>query len=98
MAGGKNVSRKKSVILVVLFALMYISLIFNKNIWTDEAYTMELVRENHFWGIIQNTANDVHPPLYYLIVKCFVLFLGDAFWVYKVVSVIPMVLAMVLAF
>lgn len=84
-------------VLILLFAGMYVSLIFNKNIWTDEAYTMELVRGNHFWGIIRNTANDVHPPLYYLIVKCFVLVFGDAFWVYKMVSVIPMVLTMLLA-
>lgn len=84
-------------VLILLFAGLYISLIFNRNIWTDEAYTMELVRENHFWGIIQNTADDVHPPLYYLIVKCFVLLFGDAFPVYKAVSVIPMVLTMLLA-
>lgn len=95
--------KKKSVfllmvLLTILFTVMYVSLIFNKNIWTDEAYTMELVRENHFWGIIQNTANDVHPPLYYLIVKCFVIIFGDTFVVYKAVSVIPMVLAMLLAF
>lgn len=94
-------NKKKSVslllLLVIAFTAMYISLIFNKNIWTDEAYTMELVRENSFWGIIRNTANDVHPPLYYLIVKCFVLLLGDAFPVYKAVSVIPMALTMLLA-
>ena len=92
-------SRKKMVMpvmLILLFTAMYISLIFNKNIWTDEAYTIELVRENSFPGIIRNTAVDVHPPLYYLIAKCFVLLLGDAFWVYKAVSIVPMVLTMVL--
>lgn len=82
----------------LFFTIMYISLIFNKNIWTDEAYTMQLVRENQFWGIIQNTAKDVHPPLYYLIVKCFVFLFGDSFPVYKAVSVIPMALTMLLAF
>ena len=62
-------SRKKMimpVMLILLFTAMYISLIFNRNIWTDEAYTIELVRENSFPGIIRNTAVDVHPPLYYL--------------------------------
>ncbi len=98
---GKMTERKIGlivlIVLILLFAGLYISLIFNRNIWTDEAYTMELVRENHFWGIIQNTANDVHPPLYYLIVKCFVLLFGDTFLVYKAVSIIPMVLTMLLA-
>lgn len=64
-------------VFIVFFTGLYISLIFNKNILTDEAYTMELVRENSFWGIIQNTALDVHPPLYYLIVKCFVMMFGE---------------------
>lgn len=96
--GKKRLAFLLMMLLTIVFTVMYISLIFNKNIWTDEAYTMELVRENRFWGIIQNTANDVHPPLYYLIVKCFVLLLGDTFPVYKMVSIIPMVLTMLLAF
>lgn len=85
------------IVLILMFAGLYISLIFNKNIWTDEAFTIELVRENNFWGIIKGTANDVHPPLYYLMVKLFVLVFGDQFYVYKMVSVIPMVLTMLLA-
>lgn len=94
---GKKTGLIVLIVMILVFTGLYISLIFNRNIWTDEAYTMELVRENHFWGIIRNTANDVHPPLYYLIVKCFVLLLGDAFPVYKVVSIIPMALTMMLA-
>lgn len=97
MKGRKAEGKRCLIVLILAFAGLYVSLIFNRNIWTDEAYTMELVRENHFWGIIQNTADDVHPPLYYLIVKCFVLVFGDAFYVYKAVSVIPMTLTMLLA-
>jgi len=85
-------------VLAVLFTVMYCSLLFNKNVWTDEAYTIELIRENNFWGIIKNTANDVHPPFYYLLVKVFAMALGDKFYIYKMVSVIPMVLTMALAF
>lgn len=84
--------------LIALFAVMYISLIFNKSIWIDEAYTMEMVRENDFLGIIKTTAKDVHPPLYYLMAECFTAVLGDTFWVYKLLSIIPMVLTMLFAF
>ncbi len=98
---GKMTQRKTALIvltgLILLFTGMYVSLIFNRNIWTDEAYTMELVYGNHFWGIIQNTANDVHPPLYYLIVKCFVLIFGESFAVCKIVSIVPMTPTMLLA-
>lgn len=86
------------IVFILFFTGLYISLIFNKNIWTDEAFTMELVRENNFWGIVKGTANDVHPPLYYLIVKIFVLVFGDKFYIFKIVSVIPIVLTMLLAF
>lgn len=86
------------IVLVLFFTGLYLSLVFNKNIWTDEAFTIELVRENNFWGIVKGTANDVHPPLYYLIAKIFVLVFGDKFYIYKIVSVIPMALTMLLAF
>lgn len=95
----EKIKEEKIILFFVLFfTALYISLIFNKNVWTDEAFTIELIRENNFWGIIEGTANDVHPPLYYLIVKVFVLLFGDQFFVYKMVSVIPMVLTMLLAF
>lgn len=97
MKGRKAEGKSCLIVLILIFTGLYVSLIFNRNIWTDEAYTMELVRENNFWGIVKNTAKDVHPPLYYLIVKCFVLVFGDAFYVYKAVSVIPMTLTMLLA-
>lgn len=84
--------------LIVLFTVMYISLIFNKSIWIDEAYTMQIVRENDFLGIIKTTAKDVHPPLYYLLAECLTSVLGDTFWVYKLLSIIPMVLTMSFAF
>lgn len=40
------------------------------DIWSDEACTLATV-ENNFQGITYATAIDVHPPLYYYIVKLF---------------------------
>lgn len=34
------------IILMLLYAASYISLLFNQNVWTDEAFTIQLVREN----------------------------------------------------
>lgn len=82
---------------IFAISIMYVSLIFNPNIWTDEAYTIELVSENTVKNVILGTANDVHPPLYYLIVKCFVSIFGNQLQVYKLVSILPMLLTMVLA-
>ena len=62
-------------IIIVLVTILYISLIYNDSVWGDEAYTM-LMLKNGFIGIIQETANDVHPPLYYLIAKIFTIVFG----------------------
>lgn len=79
------------------YLAIYISLVFNRNVWTDEAYTIQLIRENSFSGMIAETAMDVHPPLYYLLLKVFVTVFGQSITAYKLFSVIPMVLLMVLA-
>ena len=63
--------------LALIFFLCYLSLCFNNNIWTDEAFTIELLHSD-FAGILKGTASDVHPPLYYLIAKCVTLVFGDS--------------------
>lgn len=41
---------------------------FSPNIWTDEAFSLALV--SHSWSdMLAIAATDVHPPLYYLILK-----------------------------
>lgn len=88
--------RKEKGILVViglLFFLVYLSLCFNNNVWTDEAFTIDLLKSD-FAGIIQGTASDVHPPLYYLIAKCFTLLFGSSLVSLKLVSIVPMILCM----
>lgn len=75
--------------LVLFFTGLYISLLFNHNIWTDEAFTMQLLRGN-VGEIIAGTAADVHPPLYYLYAKLFVLVFGQSLIAQKFAAIIPM--------
>lgn len=86
------------VVLIAVMTILYVSLIFNQNIWTDEAFTMQLVESGSVLEIIKGTAVDVHPPLYYLITYFFVTLFGTSVQVYKIVSIIPMVLSMALGF
>ena len=55
---------KNGLLLLLLLAvpLVYLSLSFNDSVWTDEAFTMVLLRQD-FAGITQGTIADVHPPL-----------------------------------
>lgn len=75
----------------------YISLCFNVNIWTDEAFTIDLLNNhNSFKSIMEYTATDVHPPLYYWILKCFTDVFGVRFGLIKILSVLPMLLLFLL--
>lgn len=76
--------------LIVFFSLLYVSLIFNYNIWTDEAFTLTLVQGN-LKEIIEGTANDVHPPLYYFYSKLFYDIANGSLWVQKLSTIIPQV-------
>lgn len=80
---------------VLFFTVLYISLIFNHNIWTDEAFTLQLLKGN-VAEIISGTAKDVHPPLYYLYAKLFTVFGGNSLLVQKIAVVIPMAATLII--
>ncbi len=80
---------------VLFFTGLYISLIFNHNIWTDEAFTLELIQGN-LKEITAGTANDVHPPFYYYYAKLFYTFFGLNLQAQKIAAIIPMVLTLVI--
>lgn len=72
--------------------------IASTDIWADEACTLATV-ENGFAGITYATEIDVHPPLYYYLVKLFYCFFGvneaDAlrriFWG-RLISLLPLII------
>ena len=82
------------VILIVIVASTYISLIFNDSVWEDEAYTM-LILKKDFNGIIDSVSVDVHPPLYYIIAKIFTIILGYSVSSVKLASILPVILIMI---
>ena len=72
---------------VILFFMNFVR-IFDNNFWGDEAFTVNLVKCS-IPEIIEKTAADVHPPLYYLFVKLAYSILGNQGWAYHLVSLIP---------
>ncbi len=92
----KKINNKDAIImiLIIIFACVNISLIFNDSVWQDEAYTMDMIRGN-IDEIISSTAEDVHPPLYYIIVKIFTMIFGYSVPIVKIVSIIPVILIMI---
>ncbi|MCD7798392.1 MAG: hypothetical protein LUG84_03150 [Akkermansiaceae bacterium] len=64
-------SRRWIVCLWILIVLCFLSVIvcaFSPTIWLDEAFTLGLIRHD-MADVIGLTAQDVHPPLYYLMLK-----------------------------
>ncbi len=84
------------IVLQVVFA-------FSLDIWVDEAFSLAMIR--HSYGeMIKLTMQDVHPPLYYIILKFFVdmahMLFGEFPSVYaaKFVSAVPYILLFLLCF
>ena len=55
-------------IIFAVLSLFSLTLIFNDNIWFDEAYTLSLIQHNYS-DIINILKSDMHPPLYFLSLK-----------------------------
>ena len=78
--------------LLTFLGLIYINF-SSADIWADEACTIQTVRHG-FLSITQLTGIDVHPPLYYYIVKlfCCLVPLSDEIMIGRIVSLLPYVI------
>lgn len=80
--------------LVVISFVIQIRYAFTLDIFGDEGFTLGLIKNNYI-DVIKFTAQDVHPPLYYIIVKTFVDFVHlilpelNVIYIAKLASVIP---------
>ena len=82
-------------IVIVIYGILCTALCFNHNIWTDEAFTLQVVRENETLSSVWNfIIGDSHPPLYYLMVKLVTSIFGESLFVFKVFSIIPVLITM----
>lgn len=82
------------IIVYIILAVLIVALGFSEEIWLDESFSIHMM--DHTLGeIIHFTSTDVHPPLYYFILKLFVFVAGKHMIVYRIASIIPF-LAMIL--
>lgn len=85
--------RFKTIYLLLILAAagMYGVFSLNALVWADEAYTFALVRHS-FGEIWRITAADVHPPLYYFLLKLVTAPFGYNLMVSRFASAIPCIL------
>ena len=79
MAAMDNIKKNKPVIIIYIYALVLVAIhffrIFDNNFWGDETFSINLCKLS-IPEMIGITAADVHPPLYYLILKLFCTLFG----------------------
>ena len=83
-------------ILACFFLVRSFFLSMSTDIWYDELFTMRIANSS-VTELVSRTARDVHPPLYYLILKGFLVFFGKGTGVpleiiAKMVSIVPLIL------
>ena len=79
----------------LLFALNF-SRIFDNNFWGDECYSIKLAHMS-IANMIVETAQDVHPPLYYIILMFLLRMFGSHGWLFHVVSILPYAIELIIA-
>lgn len=82
-------------LLVVASIIMYSMLLVGKTVWLDESFSMALIRYDYKTMCLY-TAADVHPPLYYIILKFFTEPFNYSLLSAKIVSVVPYVIIIAL--
>ena len=86
----KAASKKESLLLFLVFILclsIRIAFITQKNLWFDEVFSWHISIDS-FYEIIVRTSNDIHPPLYYFILKLWMFFFGDSVTALRLLSAI----------
>lgn len=80
---------------ITFFASLFLIILAcqSKDVWYDETFSLGLARHS-IKELIMLTAKDVHPPLYYLILKLAMIFFPGSATAAKIISVIPVILIM----
>ena len=94
----KKVTLKQWHIVLIIAGIIFVSLgAFHSNIWFDEAYSVGLARHTlgEIWTI---GGNDVHPILYYWMLRIVYLITGGSIMAYRIFSVIPIAIMIILGY
>lgn len=80
----------------LLFFLNFIR-IFDNNFWGDETTTINHIMSSNFTSITTWAAEDVHPPLYYYMLKIVYMIIGNHGWAYHLLSLLPCLFIIILS-
>lgn len=84
-----------TILFVAALSVIPVSLAFNNSVWLDEAYGLWWSRMP-FGEMMRRMIGDVHPPLYYLMLRLVLMLTGHSLLAAKLLSVLPLILILVL--
>ena len=84
-------------IVIALAAAARVWRIDQKNLWLDEGVSWDTARKP-LAGLVEQTAGDIHPPLYYVLLKGWMAIAGDSVAGLRLLSVVLGTIALLLAF
>ena len=94
----KKINNKTIHILILLLGSIFICLsIFHTSLWFDETYSVGMANHSlvDIWKI---GGNDVHPVLYYWLLRIVCLITGGSILAYRIFSAIPIILLGVIGY
>lgn len=88
----EKINIKLSHIILIILGIVFVILPnLHAGIWFDESYSVALVN-NSFFEIWQIGSNDVHPVLYYMLLKIVNIIFGPNILVYRLFSVLGIII------
>ena len=94
----KNITLKQWHIALIIIGIIFVSLVaFHTNMWFDESYSVGMARQT-FGDIWNIGGHDVHPVLYYWMLKIISLITGGSIIAYRIFSVIPIAIMIILGY
>ena len=82
-------------ILIILGTIFMISSCFHSNMWFDESYSVAMSKHS-FKEIWQIGSNDVHPVLYYMMIKIVMLLTHNNIMCVRLFSCVPLIIMVIL--
>lgn len=84
-------------LIIILTAALRLYDIETKNMWFDEVYSWKLSQKTAV-EIIEDTSGDIHPPLYYIVLKYWTGFFSDSVLSMRLLSVLPGLLSLIFVY
>ena len=95
----KKINLRTIHILIIILGILFILIPnFHTNLWFDESYSVAISNNHNFGEIWEIGGHDVHPVLYYWMLKIISLIFGNNILCYRLLSVIALAILGILGY